>query len=221
MMLDYVRQYQPSAPVPAPTMGTPPSITVTAGATTGNSSTFTPQLAANTGYVYFSCSTTAPKASCAITTNDPLPNKQVVNSNASPAETVTVTVTTTANTSANTMGNPMASNLIPPSRSVNPRMRVWLPISLAGFLVSLVVSPVARRRGRTRLYTFTLVAGLILMGAALSGCGSNGTPAPPNNPGGTTPGSFSVTVFAFTETNVSDGANSNADANVVIPLTVN
>jgi len=220
MMLDYVRQYQPLVPVPAPTMGTPPSITVTAGATTGNSSTFTPQLAANTGYVYFSCSTNAPKASCAITTNDPL-NKQVINS-ASPAETVTVAVTTTANTSANTMENPMASNSIPPSRSVNPRMRVWLPISLTGFLLSLVVSPVARRRGRTCLYTFTLVAGLILMGAALSGCGSNTTtPAPPNNPGGTTPGSFSVTVFAFTETNVTDGANSHADANVVISLTVN
>jgi hypothetical protein len=30
-----------------------------------------------------------------------------------------------------------------------------------------------------------------------------------------------VTAYAFTESNVSNGANSNADANVVIPLTVN
>jgi beta-glucanase (GH16 family) len=51
MMLDYIRQYLPSAAVSAPAMGTPPAITVTAGATTDNSSTFTPGLTAGTGYV--------------------------------------------------------------------------------------------------------------------------------------------------------------------------
>jgi beta-glucanase (GH16 family) len=66
MLVDYVRQYQPAAAVSAPVMGTPPSISVKAGATTGNSSTFTPGLTSDTGYVYFSCSTNAPKASCAI-----------------------------------------------------------------------------------------------------------------------------------------------------------
>jgi len=96
MMLDYVRQYQPSASVPVPVMGTPnpTSIAVTAGATTGNTSTLMPSLTAGTGYVYFSCSTNAPNASCTITTTDPL-NKYVVSSSANPAESVTVAVTTT------------------------------------------------------------------------------------------------------------------------------
>jgi beta-glucanase (GH16 family) len=99
MMFDYIRQYQPSAAVPAPTMGTPSPITVAAGATTGNSSTFKPGLAANTGYVYFSCSTNVPNASCAINTTDPL-NPYVANSNANPAESVTVAVTTSASTTS-------------------------------------------------------------------------------------------------------------------------
>jgi len=53
MPLDYVRQYQPLAAVPAPVLGTPGSITVEAGATTGNNSILTPSLTPNTGYVYF------------------------------------------------------------------------------------------------------------------------------------------------------------------------
>jgi beta-glucanase (GH16 family) len=212
MTLDYVRQYQPSAAVSAPGMGTPPSITVTAGATNGNTSTLTPALAPDTGFVYFSCSTSAPKASCAISTSDSL-NHYVANSNASPAETVTVTVATTANTTA--------SNSIPPL-FVNPTPRIWLPLAMVGFLASVIVAPGARRRSRSRLYACVLVAVLILSVAAWS-CGGGGStstqPPPPNN--GTPPGSYSVTVYAFTESNTSNGANSNADANVVIPLTVN
>ena len=136
MMFDYIRQYNPSAAVPVPALGTPTpaSISVAAGATTGNSSTLKPVLTAGTGYVYFSCFTNAPSASCTISTNDPL-NAYVVNSSATAAESVTVSVTT----------------------------------------------------------------------------GSN-----------TTSGSYTVTVYAFTESNSSPtGANSTADANVVIPLTVN
>lgn len=133
MSLDYVRQYQPAAAVTPPVLGTPnpASITVTAGATTNNSSTLMPSLISGTGYVYFSCSTNAPGASCTITTTDPL-NKYVVNSS-NPAETVTVAMTTA----------------------------------------------------------------------------------------GTTPGSYTVTVYAFTQSNTSNGSNSNADASVAIPLTVN
>ncbi len=134
MMLDYVRQYQASASVPAPVMGTPTpsSISVTAGATSNNSSTLTPTLTPVTGYVYFSCSTNAPNASCAITTTDPL-NPYVVSASANPAESVTAAVTTN----------------------------------------------------------------------------------------GTAPGSYTVTVYAFTESNVGSGSNSTADASVAIPLTVN
>lgn len=130
MMLDYVRQYQPSAVNP-PAIGTPNPVSITVTAGTTGTSTVTPSLTPATGYVYFSCSTNAPNASCTINTNDPL-NPYVANSSANPAEAVTVSVMTT------------------------------------------------------------------------------GTPA----------GSYTVNVYAFTESNSSNGANSNADASVVIPLTV-
>jgi beta-glucanase (GH16 family) len=207
MMLDYVRQYQPSAAVSAPEMGTPPSIAVTAGATSGNTSTFMPTLTAGTGYVYFSCSTTAPKSSCAITTTDPL-NKYVVSSNAS--EGVTVTATTTANSSG--------ANSAPPL-FFNPKTRIWLATSImAGFLVSMVVASAERRRGRTWLYGCALLAAIICTGASCGGGSTSVTP-PPNN--GTPPGSYTVTVYAFTESNVGNGSNSTADASVPITLTVN
>ena len=140
MTIDYIRQYTPSR-VAAPVLGSAPAFKVSAGATAHNTSTFTPSLAAGTGYYYFSCATTAPKAACAIKTDDPM-NKFVVNSDARPPESVTVTVMTTSN---------------------------------AGDLPHI---------------------------------------------SGTTPGHYTVTVYAFTEANASAGANSDADASVTIPLTV-
>jgi hypothetical protein len=55
----------------------------------------------------------------------------------------------------------------------------------------------------------------------IAGCGgtTSVTTPPPNT--GTPPGSYTVTVYAFTESNASDGSNGNADASVAIPLTVN
>jgi beta-glucanase (GH16 family) len=132
MLIDYVRQYTASA-VSAPALGAPPAIAVKAGATSGNTSTFAPTLTPGTGYVYFRCSTNAPKASCSLKTTDKL-NSFVISS-ANPEESVTVTVATTAN-----------------------------------------------------------------------GVGEGGTP----------PGSYSVTVTAWTESNTTG----NADATVQIPLTV-
>jgi hypothetical protein len=209
MMLDYVRQYTPAAAVTAPVLGTPPSISVKAGATSGNTSAFTPTLTPGTGFVYFSCSTTAPKASCAISTTDPF--KFVVNSAA--AETVTVTVTTTANTSE--------AKLIRP-RSRKPQMGTWLPVAVVGFLLSIIVIPVGRVRSRTSLISCALAAGLLLA-AGMAGCGGGNytttTPPPSNN--GTPAGSYTVGVYAFTESNLSDGSNAKADATVAIPLTVN
>ena len=204
LLADYVRQYSPLT-VTKPTLGDPPSITVKAGATTGNSSTFTPGLTSDTGFVYFSCSTDAPKASCAISTTDQL-NKHVVNS--SSMESVTATVTTTAN------------SILPPF-FFNLRMRIWLPIAVAGFLVLMVVAVARRTLSRALCCGCMLFSGLILTGAVIAGCGggSSMTPPPPNN--GTTPGSYTLTVYAFTESNVSDGLNGNADASVAIPLTVN
>jgi hypothetical protein len=220
MTLDYVRQYKPLAAVPAPVLGTPASITVKAGATTGNNSIFTPSLTSNTGYVYFACSTNAPKATCAIATTDPL-NPYVINSNAT--ESGTVTVTTTANTAA---ASTATANSIPPSffdlslSSSILKTPIWLPIAFAGFLLSTVMASGRRTRTRAYLHGCTLVLGLLFTGAASCGGGSNNTQVTPPGNNGTPPGSYTVTVYAFTESNVGSGANSTADANVAIPLTV-
>jgi len=96
MLLDYVRQYLPSA-IPAPQLTATGNITVTAGATSGNTTTLDIAGTTGSGRVTFSCSTTAPKASCAVTSSDSVNNHTVDFSNSSSA-TATVTVTTTANT---------------------------------------------------------------------------------------------------------------------------
>jgi len=205
LMADYVRQYSPSV-VAKPTLGTPPSISVKAGATAGNTSTFTPGLAQGTGFVYFSCSTDAPKSSCSIATTDPL-NTHVLNSSAN--ESVTVTVTTTAN------------SILPP-RFFDPRRGFRLPIALAATLLLMIVVLALRSRGRAwhPAFGMAVVLILILAASAIVGCGGNSTMTPPSNKG-TPPGSYAVTVYAFTESNTSDGTNANADANVAIPLIVN
>jgi hypothetical protein len=205
LMADYVRVYAPTA-VAKPTLGNPPSISVKAGATTGNSSSFTPGLTPGTGFGYFSCSTDAPKSSCAITTADSL-NHFVANSSA--AESVTVSVTT------------MANSVLPPLRFY-PQVRIWLPIAIAGLLALTLVALARRMRRGAWRFASMLVAGLIFVGAAIAGCGGGNTivtPPPTNN--GTPPGAYTVTVYVFTESNASDGSNANADASVSIPVTVN
>src|SRR5215472_3209660 len=203
MMFDYIRQYTPST-VPAPSLGNPPSITVKAGATYGNTSTFTPSLTAGTGFVYFTCSTNAPKSSCALSTNDLL-NAHVVNSSPTgAAETVTVTITTTANA------------MLPPLLSP-PNLRLWLPIAILGIL--LLVLAFVLRKVRPAWRPACVLAGLILAVALIAGCGGGygGGYTPPPPSGGTTPGSYQITVNAFTESNTSG----NADASTQITLTVN
>jgi hypothetical protein len=205
-MADYVRVYT-STLVAKPTLGNPPSISVKAGATTGNSSTFTPGLTPGTGYVYFTCSTDAPKASCAITTADPL-NHFVANSSA--AESVTASVMTTANS-------------VTPPLLFNPEIRIWVPVAIAGLLTLTLFALARRMRSRSWGFSWMLIAGLIFLGGVIAGCGggaSNVIPPPPPNTG-TTPGAYTLTVYAFTESNASDGSNGNADASVSIPLNVN
>ena len=206
MMVDYVRQYQPSATVTAPVLGNPPPISVKAGATTGNTSTFTPGLAQGTGFVYFFCSTDAPKSSCSIATTDPL-NNHVLNSSAT--ESVTVTVTTTANS-------------ILPAYFFDPGRQFRLPVTVAAFLLLMIVVLAPRMRSRTWRLAFGMAVVLILAASAIVACGGGNsiTTMPPSNTG-TPPGSYTVTVYAFTESNVSDGSNGKADASVAIPLTVN
>jgi beta-glucanase (GH16 family) len=206
LVADYIRVYSPSA-VAKPTLGNPPSISVKAGATTGNTTTFTPGVTAGSGFVFFSCSTDAPKASCAVTTTDPL-NHFVVNSSA--AESVTVSVTTTANS-------------VSPLLLFHPKLRIWVPVAIAGLLALMLVALVRRMRSRVWRFSWMLVTGLTFVGAVIAGCGGGTssvmTPPPPNT--GTTPGAYTVTVYAFTESNASDGSNANADASVSIPVTVN
>jgi beta-glucanase (GH16 family) len=205
MTVDYVRQYQPSA-APVPVLGNPPSITVKAGATTGNSSTFTPGLTPNPGYVYFSCSTNAPKASCSIATNDPL-NSHIVNSFGS--ENVTVSVATTAN------------SVLPPYW-FDPKPWLLLPMAFAATLLLAILSLAQRLRSRAWRPAYAMLALLILAGITIAACGGGSSMTPPPPPiNGTTPGAYTVTVYAFTESNASDGTNANADAKVAIPLTVN
>jgi len=210
-LVDYVRQYQASAAVMKPTLGNPASITVKAGATTGNSTTCTPGLTSGTGFVYLSCSTTAPKASCSVATNDPVSPFVVNSSPAGAAETATVTVTTTAN------------SLLPPSL-FDPRRLLWFPVVIIAALLLFVVTTLARYlRRRVSSLVFATAGLLILAGMTIASCGGSGSmsPPPPPPPNGTTPGSYTVTVYAFTESNVSDGTNGHADANVPITLTVN
>jgi beta-glucanase (GH16 family) len=204
LMADYVRVYMPSV-VAQPTLGTPPSISVEAGATAGNSSTFTPELTPGTGFAFFSCATDAPNATCAINTTDPL-NSFVVNSSVS--ESVTVTVTTTAN------------SVLPPLH-FKPKTRIWFLEAIVGFLAWMLVVLAVRRRSRAWRYSCALVPELILVAVVIAGCGGGAGNVIPPPSGGTPPGAYTVTVYAFTESNVSNGSNANADASVSIALTVN
>lgn len=109
MLVDYVRQYVPST-IAGPQMTPGGNITVAAGATSGNSTSLDVVGAIGSGRVTFSCTTTAPKASCVVTSADTL-NKHTVNFSSSGSESATVTVTTTANTrrSGKTNGTPAGS----------------------------------------------------------------------------------------------------------------
>ncbi len=94
MLVDYVRQYVPSSV--ATELSQPAAITVKAGATSGNTSPVTVTQAQGTGRTAFSCTTTAPKAVCLVTTGDSVNQYTADFSNSSMA-TATVTVTTMAN----------------------------------------------------------------------------------------------------------------------------
>ncbi len=96
MLVDYVRQYAPSA-VAGPQLSPGGNITVTPGATSGNATSMTVGQALGSGRVAFSCSTNAPKASCVVTSSDSV-NSHTVDFTNSSSDIATVTVTTTANT---------------------------------------------------------------------------------------------------------------------------
>jgi beta-glucanase (GH16 family) len=209
-LVDYVRQYKTSAPVPAPVLPAP-SITVKAGDSSGvaNTSKFTPGLTSGTGFVFFNCTTNAPKSSCSVGTSDPVSPFVVNSSPSGAAETVTVTVTTTANA------------ILPPF-FFNPRVRFWAPVVVAELMVLVMAFFLAlRTQNRVWRHVCGMATVLILAAVAIAGCGGGSSMAPPPPNNGTPPGSYTVTVYAFTESNTSDGNNANADAHVDISLTVN
>lgn len=207
MLVDYIHYYSAAA-VQAPTIGNPPSITVKAGATTGNSSTLTIGDTAGSGRVFLSCATTAPKATCSITTGNAL-NSNVIDFTSSATASATVSVATTTN------------SMVPPFLFGRwPLSRVL--IAIVAFLLLLFLALALRAQGRARRQLCGIGAVLILASiVAIAGCGGGSSVAPPPPLNGTTPGSYTVTVYAFTLSNTSDGTNAHADANVAIPLTVN
>jgi beta-glucanase (GH16 family) len=208
MLVDYIRYYQAVA-VQAPTLGNPPSITVKAGATTGNSSALVIGDSLGSGRVFLSCATNAPKASCSVATGHAL-NSNVIDFTSSTTANATVTIATTANA------------MLPPFL-FGPWLLSRLLIAIVAFLVLLFLALRLRAQHRVRRQLCGIAAVLITMGAAIAGCGGGSSmpPPPPSPNNGTPPGSYTVTVYAFTESNTSDGTNAHADANVAIPLTVN
>jgi len=137
-----------------------------------------------------------------LNTGDAL-NANTVDFSATATGTVTVSVATTAN------------SFLPP---MSPR---WRMLDVARFAV---VTPVAvvllgfAAKWRDRAWRPATILGgmLLLCGGVLLGCSGGSTPTPTPG-GGTTPGSYSVTVNAYTLT----GNGTAPDATVSIPLTVN
>jgi beta-glucanase (GH16 family) len=204
MTVDYVRWYQalPSS-VTVPTMsGTP--ISVQAGSV--GSSTVSLTSTGGSGRVFLSCTTTAPKATCAINSADPLDQYTVDFSNRATG-TSTVNVTTTSSTAA----------LLKPNPRSDKRAFLEGTFALVGFIfASLIVIPTSWNRSFRRGLggaAFTLVLLMHPGCGGLSGSGGSG-PVPGN---GTTPGNYTVTVNAYTVSNTSG----NPDSTATIALTVN
>lgn len=201
MTVDYVRIYKAAA-VQAPTFGSPPAITVKAGASSGNTSSFGVGDAAGSGRVYLTCTTNAPAATCQVSTADAL-NRSTVDFTSATSGTVTVSVTTTANT------------MLPPG-PWRREFRDWgrlLAAVCAGVLVVALLGLLRRMR-----WVLAGATAFLLLVAMVLGCsGGSTTPAPTPPGSGTMPGSYTITVNAYTVS----GSGASADASVTIPLTVN
>jgi beta-glucanase (GH16 family) len=192
MLVDYVRQYVPSSVVPQLTQAA--AISLKAGATSGNTTTLSLTQTQGTGRIAFSCTTTAPKTTCLVTSSDAVNQYTVDFSNSSTA-TATVTVTTMANTA-----------------SAGISFLSW--IGIAGAIVlALTLPPIWRHAKQLRL--IIMLGFLVLASSArpacggLSGSGGGGSGGGSN---GTIPGSYTVTVNAYTVSS-SDAATPSASTN--------
>jgi beta-glucanase (GH16 family) len=180
MLVDYVRQYLPSQVSP-PQLTPNGNITIKAGATSGNTTTIDMLGTIGSGRVTFSCTTTAPKASCVVTSTDPV-NVHTVDFSTTGAASTTVTVATTAYAAA--------AGMMPPGK--------WTLTS--GIALALMVI-VLLRNGRQikRVLAFSSLAVII---AILPSCGGGGYGGGGGGGGGggtgTPPGTYTVTVNAYT-----------------------
>jgi beta-glucanase (GH16 family) len=196
MLVDYVRQYTPTVVSP-PSLTPNGSITVTAGATTGNTAGIDLLGTIGSGRVTFTCTTTAPKASCVVTSSDTV-NNHTVDFTSSGAATGTVTVNTTANTSKAA------------SSSIH-----WTGFASA-LALFLFIPGVKQRRSEKWFGLGTLCLAFVL-GTSACGGGSGASPPPPP-PNGTTPGSYTITVNAYT---VSSTDAATPASTATVNLTVN
>lgn len=135
MLVDYVRQYLPSA-IPAPTLSPNGNLTVTAGATTGNTVGMTVGNSSGTGRVAFGCTTTAPKASCVVTTADPV-NKYTADFSSATLQNATVTVTTAANSAHRTNGTPPGTYSVTVNSFTESSSDASKPSSSASFTLTV------------------------------------------------------------------------------------
>jgi beta-glucanase (GH16 family) len=201
MTVDDVRVYKAAA-VQAPSFRSPPSISIKAGATSGNSSSFSMGDAAGSGRVYLTCATNAPQTTCQVSTNDTL-NRYTLDFTNATSGMVTVTATTTANAT----GMPATSPWKPQS---------WLKLG-AIFTVEVVLGLMLGWLQRTRWALAGATAFLVLVGMLLGCSGGSSTPAPTPPAAGTIAGSYTITVNAYTVS----GSGASPDASVTIPLMVN
>ncbi len=197
MLVDYVRHYVPSAVSP-PQLTPNGNITISAGATSGNTTTIDMLGTIGSGRVTFTCTTTAPQASCVVTSNDPL-NPHTVDFTNSGAASPTVTVTTTYYATAAGISGMTRFGL------------AW------GIVLALVFSGLMRNGREIRRGVG--LAGVALAIAMLPACGGgyNNKTTPPNRTG-TPSGNYQVTVNAFT---VSSTDASVPSASTSFNLTVN
>jgi len=202
MTVDYVRIYRAAA-IPAPNLGNPSAITVKAGAATGNTTTVNIGETAGSGRVFLSCSTNAPKATCQIQSNDAL-NPNTVDFSSSATASATVSVFTTTN--ARLLPQGYRPDFYGPMKSA--------AIAAAMVILLMVLARMWRTLRRPRFAVGTL---LLLLGGVFVGCGGGMSTLPPPPGNGTPPGSYTITVNAYTIA----GNGTAPDATASVLLTVN
>lgn len=199
MVVDYVRYYQPAAAVAGPSMSATP-ISVQAGS--AGSSTVTLSSTSGSGRVYLSCTTTAPNATCAINSDDPLDQYTVDFSNSASGSAM-VNVTTAAN----------SAGFVQPTGFDRRTLRAGLSsLILCGFVfVGLIFIPAKWNRSLRRTLGSAGLTLLLLFATACGGGGSGSSGS------GMTASNYIVTVNAYTVSNTSG----NPDSTVTFNLTIN